>query len=340
MLDTAASSVSAGYGHTCAVTTAGGVRCWGNNTSGEVGDGTTTDRASPSADLLTSAQAVSLGYAHTCALTTAGGVRCWGDNSHGQLGDGTTTSRSTPPTSDVLTGVTSIATGDYHTCAVTSAGGLRCWGYNSSGQLGNGGTNQLTTPPTSDILAGVRSVVAGSAHTCALMTSGGVRCWGNNQYYQLYTSESTLPVYTPPSTDSLTGISALFSSYNDVCAIDSAYQLECWGKSFYQASNLFPVDAVAVSASHVCVSSSSAYCWGQNSWGQLGDGTTTNRSSPTRVQNIYPQAIAAGALHSCAIEPDGSVACWGYNIDGELGNGTMVATLAPTAVNGLATACN
>jgi alpha-tubulin suppressor-like RCC1 family protein len=117
----------------------GGLRCWGYNGHGQLGDGTTVEAlVPPVVDALTDVQSVAVGQNHTCALTKSGGVRCWGYNQFGQLGDGSYNSRQSPPQNDVLTGVSGLSTGRNHTCAVMATGGVRCWGDNSEGQLGNG----------------------------------------------------------------------------------------------------------------------------------------------------------------------------------------------------------
>ena len=190
---TGVQAIAAGGDSTCALMTSGGVRCWGNNSYGQLGDGTTTDHFTPPGnDALTGVQAITAGRGHTCALTATGSVQCWGDDSMGQLGNGTTAVSSASPThvllqnlSDELTGVQAIAGGGNHTCALMTSGGVRCWGDNSAGQLGDGTTISRSTPSPTDVLTDVKAIATGYFHTCALMETGRVRCWGANEYGQL-----------------------------------------------------------------------------------------------------------------------------------------------------------
>ena len=182
-------ALSVGYGHTCALTDAGAIKCWGYNGGGELGDGTQENRLTPVAvvGLNAAVVALSAGSAHTCAVLTGGEAQCWGRNDFGQLGDGTTAQRLTPAPVLGLAGKTlAVSTGTAYTCALGETGGAQCWGLNRSGTLGDGTTTTRTTPVAVQGLAsGVTGISAGGEHTCAVLAAGGIRCWGLNYAGQL-----------------------------------------------------------------------------------------------------------------------------------------------------------
>lgn len=256
--------ISASYDHTCVLTEAGGVKCWGKARSGQLGNGLTTNEGRPVdvVGLSSGVAAVSAGSNHTCALTKAGGVKCWGDNSSGQLGDGGTASSSVPV--DVVglsSGVAAISSGHFHTCAVTTSGGVKCWGQNDHGQLGRVSTANGSLPDdVVGLSSGVAGVSAGGSHNCALTAAGGVKCWGRNYSGQLGNSTDTDDVSVP---------------------------VEVRGHSS-------GVAAVSAGIYHTCVltTSGGANCWGNNKTGELGNGTTKSSSTPTTVTG-FTSGVAA-----------------------------------------------
>ncbi len=209
-----ATRVSTARSHSCAVTTGGGVKCWGANWYGQLGDGTVINRLTPVpvSTLGSGVAAVSAGHYRTCALMTGGGVKCWGSNWDGRLGDGTVINRLTPvPVSTLGSGVAAVSASYRHTCALTTGGGVKCWGSNEYGQLGDGtAIKRLTPVPVSTLGSGAAAVSAGGHHTCALMTGGGVKCWGWNGGGQLgdgTTDQRPTPAYVSSLSESLNGAS-------------------------------------------------------------------------------------------------------------------------------------
>ncbi len=371
---TGISKLSVGNTHTCIVTTNGGAKCWGSNGGGELGNGTTSFQNSLTpvdvTGLTSGVKNISAGNSYTCALTVAGGVKCWGDNHNGQLGDGTTTRRTTPVDVTGLTsGVKDIFAGYYSTCALTTSGGVKCWGNNQSGQLGNGGVvdkslNSLSTLNTpyykstpSDVIGLTSGAIAVSVslnHACALTTAGGVKCWGVNVNGELgnstYNSHGS---NTPVNVTGLTnGVVAISSGYEQTCALTTSGGVKCWGANYkgqlgdnttterktpVSVSGLTSgVKSISSGSYHACAltTSGGVKCWGDNSKGQLGDNTITQRISPIDVigANNSVTAIATGGSHSCLIGTGNNVKCWGNNGNGQLGDNTIIQRSTPVTV--------
>jgi len=355
-------AVAAGGYHTCALTEAGGVQCWGDNASGQLGDGTTTDRATPVdvVGLGSGLAAIAAGRYHTCALTKAGGVKCWGRNFEGKLGDGTNTLSLTPvEVTGLATGVATIAAGNYHTCALATIGELKCWGWNAAGQLGDGTTTDSSTPvEVTGLTTGVAAVAAGEGHTCALTTAGGVQCWGSNWAGQLGNGTTTSSAFPVDVTGLASGVAALAVGTHHACAVTIVGGVQCWGHGFtgqlgngtFGPGNFSPIPVevvglsggvatVAGGGSHSCAltTADGLKCWGRNDVGQVGDGTSgfANRIRPTPVDVVGLSsgvaALTAGIKHTCALTTAANLKCWGQNRDGQLGDGgsDLCTTLDP-----------
>ena len=340
--------ITAGSNHTCALTDAGGVLCWGANSSGQLGNGTWTDSSTPVAGtgLGSGVAAVAAGTYHTCALTTSGGVLCWGDNDFGQLGHGTTTSSNTPiAVVGLSSGVVAIAAGGAHTCALTTSGGVLCWGYNGYGQLGDGTTTNRKTPVTvTGLSSNVAAVAAGLDHTCALTTTGGVKCWGWNWAGQLGDGTTT-DRSTPVAVSGLSsGAAAVVAGGNHTCALTATGGVKCWGEQYGTRPTGVTglssgVLAMAAGGRHICALTvtGGVLCWGWNRWGQLGDGTTVDRNTAVAVMGLGSgvAAVAAGEGHTCARTGAGGVRCWGSNMYGQLGDGTTTRRSTPVTLDDL-----
>ncbi|MEX1193993.1 MAG: chromosome condensation regulator RCC1 [Dehalococcoidia bacterium] len=352
--DVQATFVETGFGHTCAVTTDGSVQCWGDNNSGQLGDGTETDRptATPVVGLDPPAKIVALGDSHTCAQSATGAVSCWGYNGEGELGDDTGVDSPIPV--DVIgldSGVSDLASGELHTCAVLS-GPVQCWGFNGSGQLGSGTDNDAFAPVTVANLNNAVQIDGGEDDfTCAVTASAAAKCWGNNADGRVgdgTTENRQVPVQVSGLGS---GVDTVSAGGNHDCAMMANHSVRCWSSNFQgqlgigteDAGSLVPVevhdmdDAVEITtgAFHSCALTTqrNVYCWGGNANGQLGDGTNFNRSEPVAVKNQTEVVhIAGGYYHTCAVREDGSVWCWGGNQSGQLGDGTLNASNIPIRV--------
>ncbi|NIM51520.1 MAG: hypothetical protein GTN62_11970 [Gemmatimonadales bacterium] len=312
-------TVSAGHLHTCGVTIAEDVYCWGRNANGQLGNSTITDAATPVAvsGALTFTS-VNAGRFHTCAVASGGQAYCWGSNVSGKLG--------TTLASETCTGVTcstapiaieqalpfaSVSAGDRHSCGVRTNGALYTWGGNGWGQLGDGTTTQSTVPVF--LALGYRQASAGGLHSCASVVDAPAECWGQNTDGQLGSGTPDSSAHTARDQVSIATPRFLTVSggRRHTCAVPQLF--------------LGP-DSTAYGW---------IYCWGEGSDGQLGDGLATERVVPDTIsgRRLY-QWVAAGFAHSCALTNDGLVYCWGRNGDGQLGDGTFTMSSLPVLVSG------
>ena len=296
--------VSTGTGHACGITPGNQAYCWGGNGTGQLGDGTRTQRARPTpvAGGRLFSQ-ISAGSDHTCALSYPDRrAYCWGWNSRGQLGDFTRIDRLTPVAVRGGRQFRQLSAGSRHNCAVTPTNEAYCWGSANHGQIGDGSTVYARNQPK--LVAGGHSflqVEAGFVSSCGVTTGHRAFCWGHGTQGQLGD-----------------GASSIRNTPGPVAG----------GLSF---------DRVTVGENHACgeTSNNRAYCWGDNSGGRLGDGTTTTRLRPRAVVGGLAFAqLTAGAFATCGTTTAGEGYCWGFNTFGQLGDGTTTTRLTPTPIVG------
>jgi alpha-tubulin suppressor-like RCC1 family protein len=298
-------SVSAGTIYTCGITTDRLAYCWGLNSSGELGDGTTTTRFAP-VPVAGSRKFRQLraGFRHTCGVTTSNVALCWGYNADGELGDGTTTNRKRPVRVAGGLSFTQARAGGNHTCGWTTAGKAYCWGLNDEGQLGDGTLTGRLSPVAVAGSHTFAQVSPGGAHTCGATTDHKAYCWGQNEHFEL--GDGTQIRRVTPTAVIANGLS---------------------------------FDALAVGEFHSCALTTDdrAYCWGENAVGSLGDGSFGTRTTPWPVTGGWRyDVINVGAIgrHTCGVTGAGVALCWGWNSSGELGDGTQTNRPMPVKVLG------
>jgi alpha-tubulin suppressor-like RCC1 family protein len=309
----AVTGVAAGASHTCALLASGAVKCWGDNSFGQLGTGDATalqtPRSAPIA-LGASASAVAAGAAFTCALLEKGAVACWGDNANGQLGTGDMVSRLAPAgaVAGLVSPALAIAAGDAHACVLLDHGQIACWGANGSGQLGTGDLTDRSRPTLVNLgKAGAKAISAAGRETCAMLQTGEVKCWGENGSGQLGDGDIANLLVSPTSPIDL-GLGRTASTLS----VGGAF-------------------ACAV------LDTGDAKCWGDNSSAELGTSFTASSigSEPGQLGDALPtvvvgggrsiESLATGRAHACAVLDTHDVHCWGDNSFGQLGVGDATA---------------
>lgn len=293
--------LSGGHWHMCGLDNAGEAYCWGNNRDWQLGDSTSTDRSQPTpVDTTLTFDEITSGYFFTCGLSN-GIAYCWGDNDSGQLGTGDTSDRGTPTPVDTSLIFQTLAAGREHACGLAEGGTIYCWGANDNAQVGAGTTypTQLTPRAIEGNLTFV-DIAAGQLHTCGLTVGGDIYCWGYSGHGQIGNGTTEPFAMEPAKVTSNRKFSSITSGYRHNCAI---------------ADN------------------DNTYCWGRNSAGQLGDGTTDDRTTPVQVNApVQFDQVVAGFFHTCAIGADQKTYCWGQNAYGQLGDGTTTGRSTPVEV--------
>ena len=296
--------VSVGDWHACAVKRDGSAWCWGSNYDGALGMGSSlydevSLRPIRVSGMNSGVRQIEAGHFCTCAVKTNGTLWCWGDNAAGQLGIGTTGAPENAPVQVTdLTDIQQVDVHRYHGCGVSVGGALWCWGTGVNGRLGVDTLVNHSTPVEVTALSDVVQVSVGESHTCAIRSDGTVWCWGDNSDGQLGLGIDYGPETCGSSSCSKKPVLINWNNEEVKTTISAGY-------------------------SHTCVASASGtWCWGDNSYGQLGDATLINSSSPVSVDGLQgASALGLGIIHTCAIDEEESVWCWGSGDSGQLGEG-------------------
>ncbi len=359
--------LTAGDAHVCGLTAEGAAYCWGYDTNGQLGDGGVSGNAySPvrvDTTLMTGPKAfvkLAAGGAHTCGLTADGAAYCWGSDAYGQLGDGGSSVESQIPVAvdrSPLNGraLVQITAGADHTCAVTADGGAYCWGRNLHGQLGDGNAPlDSQSPSPVDSASAFVHLTAGFIHTCGLTAEGAALCWGSDTDGQLgdggVPGDSPVPVAVDATQFGSRPLVGLTAGTSHACGLTADGAAYCWGfdgegqlgDGGSTASFHYPVAVdrgplggkslirLSAGGSHTCglTADGGLYCWGSDSYGQLGDGGNAQDSLvpvPVDASGVTGRMVlvqlAAGYWHNCGIASGGEPYCWGADDHGQLGDG-------------------
>jgi alpha-tubulin suppressor-like RCC1 family protein len=338
----ALTAIAVGDSSACAIATSGRAYCWGDNTFGQIGNGSTAAQKSPT--LVTAGlnfTSITVGGGHACALAAGGAAYCWGQDSSGQLGDARVGHSTTPiPVSDGGGGAAifqSISAGYRHTCALAPGGSAFCWGNNDSAQLGNGTRGSANTPVLVGGGLAFTQISAGGDHTCGVAVGGAAYCWGSNAHGQLGTGTvggvSLVPLQV-----------AIGLTFSRISASRGTDKLT--GRGFALDTTINSSGDTIISAQqpkrdgfgHTCglTTAGEVYCWGDDSDLQLGRGPATGGPSSAsgvplpvfqgeRPSGVTFTTISTGTRHSCAVGSDGNAYCWGSNVFGSLGNTLQAA---------------
>ncbi len=338
--------------HACARDQRGTLRCWGNNSDGRLGDGSTRRRIKPGARVeLEPAKSVAVGSMHSCAVTQEGKLYCWGDNREGLLGG-----RNNPPAPNSgdntlvwprgIESAIEIVAGGQHSCALADDSTAVCWGDNRHGQLGDRSTRGHQDPIKVAGLDEVIALAAGKGHSCAAKRTGDVFCWGDNKSGQVSGARERKGILSPVPVPGLTGARAVAAGDSHSCAIVDSGKIRCWGSDEHgqlgdgpgdksgaargRVTTIFDAVELSLGARHSCARrrTGTIVCWGENRWGQLGNGAgaaqlKTLIHAPVNALKVSGAAeVASGSEFTCARMATGSVVCWGRNDHQQLGSGT------------------
>lgn len=355
-------TLSAGKDHTCILNSNGKAYCWGDNSVGQLGNGSTKSSMTPVAVAGNlRLKSISVGWDHTCGVTHDNEAYCWGRGRYGRLGNDSAENSMIPAAVSGGLSFESVNSGLAHTCGITTDGEAFCWGRNEDGILGNNSVEGSLVPVPVSGGHTFRSVNAGSATTCGITTSGDAYCWGASDFGNLLGQgdDDRDRKFAPGLVAGQFNFKpdSISVGLDHVCAINMADKAVCWGRGRYGKLGIGSADglgvienlrtprevkgnisftSLATGVFQTCgiATDGKAYCWGRNGSGQLGDGTTTMRVEPVAVLvNFDFKEITIGVDHACGISSNDEVYCWGDGNAGKLGTRSTDNKLTPTKVS-------
>lgn len=353
-------TLSAGENHTCMLKSNGKAYCWGANSVGQLGDGSTDASMTPvavSGDLRF--ESISVGWDHACGVTADNEAYCWGRGRYGRLGNDSADNSLIPVAVSGGLSFAAVNAGMAHTCGITTDGDGFCWGRNEDGILGIGSVVGSLVPAA--VSGGLKfgSLNAGSATTCGITTSGDAYCWGASDFGNLLglgEDRAGKKVPSPVAGDFDFQPGSISVGLDHICALTTADNAVCWGRGRYGKLGIGHGDGLGVIENlmtprevngnisfaqittglfQTCGISTDgkAYCWGRNGSGQLGDGTTTMQVEPVAVSaDIEFAELTIGVDHACGVSSDDDVYCWGNGNAGKLGTRSSENKLTPAKV--------
>jgi len=352
-----AQKIAGGWYYSLAICNDSTVSAWGENNYGQLGNGTNTDSNVPvQVSSLKDIIAIAGGWHHSLALRNDSTVWAWGWNGYGQLGNGSNIESNVPVKVSALTGIIAIAAGyDDHSLALRKDGTVWAWGLNMDGQLGNGTNTDSNVPTQVSSLTGIISIAGRGWHSLALKNDGTVWSWGRNDEGELGNGTNT-DSNVPVQVSFLTNVTAIEGAAMHSLALKNDSTIWSWGYNFdgelgnatsgygddsnipVQVSFLTGITTIAAGGWHsfALKNDGTFWVWGNNPFGQLGNGTNTASNVPVQISSLTDiLAVTGGSRHSLALKNDGTVWSWGRNDEGELGNGTNTDSHVPLQVSEL-----
>ena len=358
-------AIRAGQHFLCALRSDNSVSCWGEGSFGRLGTDSNSSLGSPIVPVsgINNAVDITTGFKHGCALLSDSSLRCWGSNDQGRLGDGTTSQRFSPVAVDGINNAQAVVAGTNHTCALLTDQTLKCWGKGSSGQIGSESLPQVQKTPLQ-----VPWFPPGPADTES--PSGTVTVLNKKNYYKTstqasieidasdnnslvgycVTGQSTTPVMGDVCWKSILPVQNLkLTSTVKIRPRSDTQTVYAWFRDASanlsnRAEDNFSFKEVPLKLSaggrHVCAwDSQTVACWGSGYNGMLGNGSTSDSSTPVMSRGLEQVTqIASGESHSCAVLDNGTMRCWGKGLNGRLGNGSYEDSSLPVAVRGITSA--